>query len=364
MKKSLFIAIIIIIASTLFAACNQNSSDSVGSREVVDLAGRNVILPNVIESVFVDFGAPGNMLVMTLGATEKLIAIQPGIIEAFPWARILTPEIENVTVSLTPFTSGFGQPIIPPDSGNIEGLLAYNPDLIITNRSANIEVYENFGFATILVDVTSDYKAFVESMIVVGTALGNEYLEVAIMYSQFFESIKELVSNRVSNVDNKVNVYYLDGRFDHPYTTIGTGEIQEAWILYAGGNLATADLFTGRNVNITAEQFLVTNPDVIMIGGLNQRIAYEALTNHPALSQLDAVINERVYYTPTGLFQWCRHGPEAILQILWTAKILYPELFIDVEIIEIANNFYKTFYNVELTDGHIQDILNGRPPGG
>jgi iron complex transport system substrate-binding protein len=328
------------------------------------MTGERVYLPETVETVFVDFGAPGNMLLMTLGATERLIAIQPGIIEAFPWSRVLTPELENVTQSLTPFTSGFGQPIIPPAAGNIEGLLAYNPDIIITNRRDNIAVYAEFGLTAILVNVASDYDAFVESMIIVGTALGGDYLETALRYKQFFEDIKSMVSDRVANIDDRVRVYYLDGRFDHPYTTVGTGEIQEDWILFAGGVLATADIFSGRNVEITVEQFLVTDPDVIIVGGINQNVAKNALLNHPALSELSAVRNGRVYLAPTGLFNWCRHGTEAILQIIWTAQVIYPELFEDVDVIGVAKDFYREFFGVELSDAHMQDILNGRPPGG
>jgi iron complex transport system substrate-binding protein len=362
-KKVFVVFLVIVMASFLLTNCGREPRRGYGTRELVDLAGRTVILPETIENIFVDFGAGGNVLIQTLGATEKLIAIQPGYIEAFPWTRVLSPEIENVKIDMAPFASPFGRPIVRPASSNLEAILKYNPDLIITNIRDNIDIYEGLGLTVFFINITSDYESYIESMLLVGTALGETYLDVAMRYRQFYEEIKSMVSQMVIK-SNKLSVYYLDGRFEHPFTTIGTGEIQEYWIYFAGGLLATTDLFTGRNVEITAEQFLMIDPDAIMIGGINQRNALEALFNHRALSQSSAVTNGRVFLTPTGLFSWCRHGPEAVLQILWAAQVLYPELFLDVDTIEIFRDFYREFFRIELSDDYLQDILNGRDPGG
>jgi iron complex transport system substrate-binding protein len=191
---------------------------------------------------------------------------------------------------------------------------------------------------------------------------------VAKKYNKYLDDHVAMVSERTAALATEVkqSVYYIDGRFNKGiYHTVGTGEIQERWISIAGAKLATARDFQGRDIEIAAEKFLTIDPDIIMIGAQNQAEVYDELISDNVLSELSAVKNGKIYRIPQGIFPWCRTGPEGAIQVVWAGKLLHPDLFADIDIAVVARGFYKEFYGTDISDEHLQGILNGQlSPGG
>jgi len=78
-------------------------------------------------------------------------------------------------------------------------------------------------------------------------------------------------------------------------------------------------------------------------------------------SPLKAVKDNRVYQMPIGISRWGHPGGlETPLAIMWTAKELYPEQFKDLDIREEARSFYQTFFNYQVSDKMLTNILNGK----
>jgi len=69
------------------------------------------------------------------------------------------------------------------------------------------------------------------------------------------------------------------------------------------------------------------------------------------------VRNNRVYVNPKGIFVWCARSAEEALQILWTAKILYPEKFPGLDIRQETKNFYKQFYHYTMSEEDLKETL-------
>ena len=44
--------------------------------------------------------------------------------------------------------------------------------------------------------------------------------------------------------------------------------------------------------------------------------------------------------------------------IYWLATMIYPDLFSDIDINEIMKEFYSEFFDFDLTDEQVQEILN------
>lgn len=386
MKKTLAFILALIIALGCLSACGQtgnensgpaetaapsgdgtvNASDSAeesagdgeasaAARTVTDMTGNEIELPAEIERVYFDW-ASGITLAMTLGAADKVIA-KPAAFEedTFAWAREICPAINDVPTENEIFTSG-----------NVEGVLSLEPDLVVTSTADNIEAYTNLGLTAIYVKF-NDYASFKESLLIVGTALGDAELAKAIEYNNLLDANIAMVQERTSSVPDaeKKTVYYVDSRFNDAYHTIGTGEIQEDWIVDAGGILATDGHFEGRNIEITAEKFLEIDPDLILIGAQNQAGVYEMLMEDAILSELHAVKSGDVYRIPQGIFPWCRTGPEAAIHVIWAGQFLHPELFEDIDIMSVARDFYKEFYGTDVSDEHLEEILAGHLcPGG
>ena len=237
----------------------------------------------------------------------------------------------------------------------------YSPDLIITNNKDNIDTYKNLGLTAIYVNYNSN-DSFKESMSIVGTALGADEKAAADRYNTYFDENVKLVEKRLASIsaEDKPSVYYMDSRFGDAYHTVGTGEIQEEWVTIAGGVLATAAEFEGRNLEMTAEKLLGLDPDIILIGAQKQAEVYDLLMADKVLAGMNAIKNNSVYRVPQGIFPWCRTGPEAAMQVVWAAKLFYPEQFSDIDIAEMAKSFYKDFYGTDVSLDSINGILAGK----
>lgn len=349
LKRTATLFLVAIMICLCLGGCGSiKSSQDSATRTVVDMTGNTVEIPNEVDKVFVDW-ASGITLVMTLGATEKLV-VAPTAFETdtFAWARIICPAIDNIEKNDDAYT-------------NVEVALGYEPDIVITNNIDNIDIYTKVGLTAIYVNFNSN-ESFKESMVIVGTALGEEELASAEKYNKYFDDNVAMVTERLAGVpdDQKPSVYYMDSRFTDAYHTVGSGEIQEEWITVAGAKLATAVDFEGRNLEITAEKFLTLDPDIIMIGAQNQAEVYDILMSDEVLSGLSAINNNSVYRIPQGIFPWCRTGAEAAIQVVWAAKLFYPDLFTDIQIEDVARSFYMEFYESEVSDDTLNGILSGK----
>ena len=99
------------------------------------------------------------------------------------------------------------------------------------------------------------------------------------------------------------------------------------------------------------------DPEVI-IANENSALAY--IKGNPQWSGIKAVQNNRVYQLPLGISRWGHPGSVEIpLAVLWTAKTVYPEILTTVNMAEEVDNFYRTFFNFELSDEQIEKILKG-----
>ncbi len=342
------LALCLVLVLSLTACAGESKGAADATRTVIDMTGNSIEIPATVDKVFVDW-ASGLALAMTLGATDKLIAVPPEYDDdTFAWVRAICPDVQNVPRDDAAFS-------------NAEAALGYEPDLVITSTQENIDTYQNLGMTVIYVKFNNN-ESFKESLKIVGEALGEEEYAVAEKYCAYFDENVAMVSERLSGLSDadRPSVYYLDSRFADIYHTVGTGEIQEEWITLAGGTLATAPEFEGRNLEITAEKILEINPDIILVGAQNQAEVRELLVTDPVLSALDAVKNDQVYRIPQGMFPWCRTGPEAAIQMIWAGKLLQPEAFEDIDIAVVAQNFYKEFYGAELDDETLAGILAGK----
>jgi iron complex transport system substrate-binding protein len=73
-----------------------------------------------------------------------------------------------------------------------------------------------------------------------------------------------------------------------------------------------------------------------------------------------AIRNRQVVKQPIGIFIWDRPTAEAaVLHPLWLAKVAYPELFKDIDMVTEVKRFYREIMAFNLTDDQAHDILNG-----
>jgi len=173
----------------------------------------------------------------------------------------------------------------------------------------------------------------------------------------FFEEMVDIVESRVNDIDpkDKKRVYFArddTGLSSHPAGSQHTQLIE----LCGGDNVFKTDITKG-SAGITIEQIIEWNPEIIIA---NDPLFYNKVYSDPLWKDITAVKEKQVYLAPQSPFGWFASPPGAnvIIGIPWTAKVLYPEKFQDLDLKNITKMFYSEFYHYNLTDSEVEDILS------
>lgn len=156
-------------------------------------------------------------------------------------------------------------------------------------------------------------------------------------------------------IDKKKTVYYStseDGLFTFPRGSFHTEAIE-----LSGGTNVVPESFQAGGGKISLEELFILDPDVIVLS--NER-GYENVTRDPRWENLTAVKNDEVYLIPTLPYSFIDAPPahNRIIGIDWLTKLLYPELNKDMNIRERIKTFYSLFYDKDLSDSELADILH------
>jgi iron complex transport system substrate-binding protein len=135
--------------------------------------------------------------------------------------------------------------------------------------------------------------------------------------------------------------------------TFGGDFFQTLMVRNAGG-VSVSQGIRGGKIDVSPEQVLAWNPDVIILTSYTQDTVSGVLTN-PKLQNVAAVLNKRVYVMPKYIVSWDMPVPESFLGTLWLARTLYPDrLHIDLAT-EIAI-FYRQFYGFTVPPADVQAL--------
>lgn len=131
-------------------------------------------------------------------------------------------------------------------------------------------------------------------------------------------------------------------------TKANNGAWGRSWIEGVGGINAIPTDTTG---DISVEQAMEWNPDVIITQGGN---GTADLLGDARIQNMNAIKNNQVYECPIGGFWWDRPSPESTLGFLWLAKTLYPDDTKNIDLKKETKDFYKEFYEYDLSDAEYE----------
>ncbi|MEN6462830.1 MAG: ABC transporter substrate-binding protein [Syntrophomonas sp.] len=113
---------------------------------------------------------------------------------------------------------------------------------------------------------------------------------------------------------------------------------------------------------VSLEQIITWNPEYIIRNstytGSNNPTSAKAILADPNWAGIKAVKDGRVYQTPALPNNWVDRGPSVnrVLGVKWLANLLYPDV-VKLDIRAEAKEFFKLFYNLDLTDEQLNYIL-------
>lgn len=106
---------------------------------------------------------------------------------------------------------------------------------------------------------------------------------------------------------------------------------------------------------INFETLLSYNPEIIIV---QDSLTYNKIINNPLWRHLQAVKNKNIHLIPDNPFNWVDR-PTSFMRIMgiqWLANLFHPKEYA-VNIHKKTAEFYKLFFNVELTDKDIKQLL-------
>lgn len=330
------------------------TQETAETREITDMAGRKVTVPAAenIESVF--SAGPVAAIFLYMVAPDKLLG----------WNYELNDVEKSIILDKYQDLPNFGM----GDAVNYEAVIAANPTIAINSGKINDTMVsdcdalsESLGIPVVAVDNELNNSA--EAFRFMGELLGVEdHAEELAQYAeQVFTDI-----NALSDIpeEKKVSVYFGNG--EDSLETAPRGS-QHAQILDAINaiNVADLELGDGSRVQISAEQLLAWDPDVIVVNGepkadKSGNSAAEDILSNPDYASLKAVQDQKVYGTPNAPFSWVDRpaGPNRLIGMRWFSALIYPE-YIKCDINEEIHKFFDLFYHVDLSDEQLENVLKG-----
>lgn len=320
-------------------------------REITDMAGRTMTVPLEIESVF-STGPAAAIYLYTL-VPDKLLG----------WNYALNDIEKSIILEQYHDLPNFGQ----GDVVNYEAVIAAGPTIALNVTSINDgsidasdALAEQLGVPVVM--VSSDLLDAPAVYRFMGELFGvEEQAEALAAYAE--ETFNAISSLDIPN-EEKVRIYYGNGEDSLETAPAGSSHGQIIDLVNAV-NVADLELGDGSRVQISAEQLLAWDPDVIIVNGepkadMTGSAAAEAILADPLFATLKAVQNGAVYGTPNAPFSWVDRppGPNRIVGMRWLSGLIYPE-YLDYDVDEAVREFFQLFYHVELTDEQLTQLYNG-----
>lgn len=329
----------------------EEASEAAGEREITDMAGRKVVVPDEVETVF--SASTVTAIFMYTLAPDKLLG----------WNYELNDLEKSVILKEYHDLPNFGM----GDSINYEAVIAADPTIAVNVGTINDKMIsdcdklsKSLGVPVVAVD--GDLSASAEAYRFMGELLGEE--EQAEKLASYAEKTFADIEKMEVPEDKKVRIYYGNGEDSLETAPAGSAHGQIIDMVNAV-NVADLEMGEGSRVQISAEQLLAWDPDVIVVNGepkadMSGASAAETILANPDYASLKAVQNQQVYGTPNAPFSWMDRpmGPNRIVGIRWLSGLIYPE-YLNYNVDEEVKEFFDLFYHVQFTDEQLENIYSG-----
>jgi len=332
---------------------------SLFGREITDMAGRKVVVPDKITRVF--GSAPPS--------TYAVYAIDPSLIvglnfSPFKGSNEASGLLDKRFVSL---------PVVGGLQGGVQGinresLLTVHPEIILSWQSS--DAWKSNSAAKLTEKMTGESKIptvyleleKIESMPASFVFLG-DLLDKKERANKLVEYAKAAIAKtKAATAKTPKNslpiVYYAEGT-DGLATECEDSSHYEA-IAYAGGvNPHKCKNKGGIGLEkISMEQVMGYNPDIIIA---QEKIFFDTVKSDAKWKNIKAVKNGEVYLVPKAPFNWIDRPPSfmRLLGIQWLQKVILKNQS-DAQLIKEAREFYKLFLNVNIGDAQAAALMGIR----
>ncbi len=322
-------------------------------REVTDMAGREVTIPDHVTKVYPS--DPYTTVLLYVVAPDLQLGLQPGCLPLREEdMRFVRKEAAGLPVLARQAPGGEHAQV------NMEAILALKPDLVLAmgskgrNYQRTEERFTKLGLPVVFLDIDSisKYPAGIEFL---GQLLGQE--SRAKRLSAYAKRVLVEVEKTVAAIppDRRVRVYYAESA--DGLATESDQSLHVDAIRMAGGAIVHhGELKTHQGMEkLSLEQVLLYDPEVII--SQEQEFATNAY-HDPRWQKVKAVANHRIYTVPRTPYNWIDRPPAVmrILGVQWLASLFYPDQY-RVDIRQRVREFHELFMGVDVTDADLDKWL-------
>jgi iron complex transport system substrate-binding protein len=317
------------------------------AREIVDMRGRHVQIPDRIDKVFAT-SPPGTYLIYAIDPT-LMVGLN------FP----LWNDEKKYTAKHLQSLPVIGGMVGTGRTINQEVLLRVHPDVIVIwdfgDTAVDTEYEDMFRrmdipFVYVRSDKVSDYPTALRFM---GKLLGREARGQELEAEA--HALLGQVEAALANVRDRPRVYYAEGV--DGLATDGDGSMHAELIEVAGARNVHKGGTGGHYgmERISLEQVMAYDPDIILV---KERAFYQSVFNDPRWKALRAVAHRRVFMIPCVPFNWFDRPPSfmRLLGAQWLVSVLHPGR-LSVDLSRQTRAFYRKFLGVELSEQAAKEVL-------
>lgn len=353
-NKTRKILALFLVAFFVFGLSSCNESGPVqktkgATRTVTDCIGRTVEIPEKVERIGCLYAFSGHITAL-LGEEKKIVAIVQGLKRD----KLLTNMFPDILDKAVPFAD---------EAINIEELARLDPDVVFirettADNQSEMEKLTSLGIPALVVD-SNTIEEQRASVLLVGEVCGDGAMQKAKEYDAFYQEAIQTAEEKAKLIRpaQVISVYHS---VNEATRTDAKGTLSAEWMALVGvDNVAASkdlELFEGKTY-AGLEQIYQWDPQIMIC---NEPGVGEYILSDDKWAELQAVKNKTVYQMPIAISRWGHPGSmETPLAMYWLGKLVYPELYSDIDLIKKTKEFYKTFFNYDLSDTEVSMILSG-----
>ncbi|MDM8158576.1 ABC transporter substrate-binding protein [Labilibaculum sp. K2S] len=327
------------IVTILFICFTLNLS----AKTVIDMAGRTVEIPEEIEKIL-PYDSKTSILLYPL-LNDKMVA------------AAMLPGKKNYQFISSQYAS-----IPEVDVKNIEEVFSVAPQLIFAgfydkneNKESVLKLGARLSIPVVFIDLSIDN-------------LDQTYIFLGKLFHKEVESKKyvSFLNDLYYQIDSlkkvtpaiKATAYYTLGTTGLLTDPSGSKHT-EVFDFLNIPNAAKVDIPSGGHAQVNMEQVLMWNPDYIFTASFKgNSSAFLSITKDSKWKSIHAVQKGNVYQVPGKPFAWFDHPPSInrIPGAIWLCQLFYGQSETDTRTSIIQ--FYKLFYNYELTPAEYLSLFN------
>jgi len=308
------------------------------ARQITDMAGRKVIIPDRITRVIpydnktnpMLFAVAGNLMICKARAMEN------------PNLKFISKDFLRLREI---------------DTHNVEEMLGLKPDFVLVAAFADEDVSrytavsKQTGIPFVIVDL--ELMKLDKSFEFLGQLLGKE-TEAATCVNMIRSIYTDMEKyKKGKRVPGKA---YLANNADGLRTAPTTSNHAQVFDVMGIPNAAKAQLDAKGFSAVSMEQVLVWNPESIFAIGKAESSPYRTILKSALWRNVTAVKSKRVFYVPCEPYLWFDMPPSVnrLLSLIWFSDIFYgqPNELTKQKVMD----FYRIIYKYNLTDSEYKSL--------